>query len=169
MKIQDCRSPSLLIRLYCSHALRFLIWADGQVPKMPLQKSRRRPRKRQLPGSQVRLSTPQKGGPNPLSPRHSFHFSYLTSVSSKTLHMCVESGEEDCKAVFSSRSRVSPMLQDTTLTNGWWWLFFNQGKLNLRGLCYLQSHELHTNTGPTAWVYEPAIALRPHECPHNPC
>lgn len=137
-------------------------------PKCHCERAGGAHRRGKLPGSQIRLPIPQKGGPDPLFPRHSFHFSYLTSVSSKTVRMCVESGEEDCKAAFSSRSRVSPMLQDMTLTSGWW-LFFNQGKLNLGGLCYLQSHELHTNTGPTTWVYEPAIALRPHECPHNPC
>ena len=86
---------------------------------------------------------PKKEGPIP-SPLDTLSTSLISLQFPLKRCICVESGEEDCKAVFSSRSRVSPMLQDTMLTNGWWWLFFNQGKLNLRGLCYLQSHELHT-------------------------
>ena len=60
VKIQDHKSPSLLIRLYCSHALWFLIWADGQVPKMPLQKSRRCSQKRQAAGISDQIVNPPK-------------------------------------------------------------------------------------------------------------
>ena len=124
-----------------------------------------------LPGSQIRPSPTQKGGPDSLSPQTLLFPPLLISLNfTLSLKSCVCVLRMGRGAVFSRP--LSGCLQPAARQGGYQWLAvvaFQPSEINLGGLCYLQSHELPINMGSTAWVYEPMMALRPHGRPHNPC
>lgn len=164
--------------LSLSLSLSFLIWAlqTDNSPKMSVHERaggrwHNTHTRGKLPGSQTRLSPTQKGGPDSLSsqtllfPPLLISLNFTLSLKSRACVLRMGRGAAFCRP-------LSECLQPAVGQVGYQWLAvvaFQPREINLGGPCYLQSHELATNMGSTAWVYEPTMALRPHGRPHNPC